>query len=141
MMVVGITDSTFSGNSSFGILLVETQQTVFIINTIFEATLLADTPLYNGLGDGLLALRSGTVSMIGSSFVGNQRAGLMLVGTPTFGKFVASVSSGNRFGLALVHGATFLTFGPNNVLTGNHEQDIITDGILDVPAAPPTPTP
>jgi hypothetical protein len=138
---VGITDSTFSGNSSFGILLVETQQTVFIINTIAEATLLADTPLYAGLGDGLIALRSGIVSMIGSSFFGNQRAGLMLVGNPTFGKFVASESSGNRFGLVLQNGATFVTIGPDNEITGNLEQNILADGELAVPAAPPTPTP
>lgn len=138
-VAVSITNSLVTGNRVFGVLLVHTPAQAVLVNTTISGTVEGVHPFISLLGDGLVAMGTGLISMIASNFVGNQRIGVALVDAPTHGTFVNTVVSGNRFGRVGQGGAMFTELGSGNVFTGNTEQDFVTDGSLPVPEAPPIP--
>lgn len=142
---VAITDSTFSGNHVFGVLLSGTPGSTPVINSSFTGTAEGAIPSGTIPGDGLIAVGTGNLAIIGSDFVGNQRAGVLLYDVPTQGSFAQSVVSGNQLGIVLANFstgdcATLVVNGSLNILTGNTEDDVLdTCADLGIPPPPPVP--
>jgi hypothetical protein len=91
---------------------------------------------YDRLADGLIAASSANVLVQDSLFQYNARAGVLYESSG--GGIQWTQSEGGRFGL-VVQGQPKPTYlGYNNLFVGT-EEDILTDGALSVPAAPPLP--
>jgi len=135
---VDITDSLFSANSKAGVLLLGVPDTT-ILNTTIEGTTEGAPTWFSGLATGVAAGNCGIVRLLFSQSIGNVQAGVILVGS-TEGRFVFTDVTANRWGVVTQNGALYVDLGGNNV-TGNTEQDFLTDGNLPVPEPPDVPQP
>lgn len=114
---------------------------VAVTNTTVFGVLLGQIEVngdvYQNLAFGLIAFQSDFVSVADSTFEYCEMAGMIY---DTSGGVIIDTTSGdnNRFGLVLQGEPKPDYSDPDNVFSGT-EEDIITDGALSVPEAPPLP--
>ena len=75
-------------------------------------------------------------SVVASEIVGAQRGAVVYESSQ--GWLQAVVGTADRFGLVLQNGSSVDFTDPANALVGG-EHDILSDGALEVPSAPPLP--
>ena len=95
------------------------------------------TATHEGISDGLVATVGALVDVADTTIVGVSRAGLLF--SASFGSILRTGASSGRFGLLLQDGSAPDFSDPGNTLEGS-EHDVLTDGALPVPEAPPLPS-
>lgn len=137
-VLVGITNSFVHHNGAFGIFFAE-GTSAFIIDSVVadtqDGSIQGSHGVYEGLADGLIASGSSGIVILASQFVDNARSGLLL--DASSGTFTNSLSEGSPYGLVLDNGSSLPLVGTSYV--HGTEQDVVTDGGLEVPEPPPVP--
>jgi len=157
---IHINNSTFLNNSLGGIAIVGDANPVYISNCTIGLSRAAgisvwyggfvrvlsthvfgievgNIPPYDNLGDGIIAAWSDYVLVQNSLFEDCARAGLLYQASG--GEIQWTQALGGRFGL-VVQGDPKPEYFIGNSFVGT-EEDILTDGALPVPQAPPIPEP
>jgi len=125
-------------NGLAGILLVDVGS-VQVKHSVVMDTYGVDTPNYSGVGDGLIAVSRedtlpGDVVVKDCRFWFNFRAGLLFENCG--GEMQSVRSFFNNYGLVLQGDPKPDWSDPNNIISGNAGNDVVTDGVLGVPDEP-----
>lgn len=108
-------------------------------NLFFKSVITGSQPgvgAANPLGDGLVFLNSGSLTVTLSQLIGNARHGAVASG-PVVLALNNSTVTNNKFGVVYEQGAQVTS--PSSTISGNTEEDIMGDGSLPVPGPPDIP--
>ena len=135
-----ILESKFLSNMSAGIFFADAQTTKnLIFSTLITGTKVNPNPPSGvdpvGLADGVLVLKSATVTILASSILNNQRAGVIVSGGTSEAKTGVTNVNFNRFGVVWNDNATYVDLGGCDI-SANTVQNFLTDGDLPVPSEP-----